>query len=254
VADRDVAQLGSALDWGSRGRGFESRRPDEVDRAERAGRPGTAVREAATTTAVSDRVLTLPNAISLARLLCVPVFAVLILAGRDVAALVVLVLAGISDHVDGYLARRWDQVTRIGQLLDPAADRLYVTVALLGLAWRDVLPWCLVGLLVARDLVLTANVLVLRRHGLSSLPPHLVGKTATLVLLTSLPLLLLAETADELAAGSLAAVVRPVAWALVLWGTALYYWAAAGYLWQTWVLVRRQRAAGVPAVAGGAGG
>jgi cardiolipin synthase (CMP-forming) len=195
-----------------------------------------------TTTAVSDRVLTLPNAISLARLLCVPVFAVLIVTGRDVAALVLLVLAGVSDHVDGVLARRWDQVTRLGQLLDPAADRLYLAAALLGLAWREIVPWWLVLLLVGRDVVLSLNVLVLRHHGLSSLPPHLIGKIATFVLLTALPLLLLAETVGDVpGVPGAAAVVRPVAWALVLWGTGLYYWAAAGYLRQTAVLVRRQR-------------
>ena len=224
------------------------------------GRPdGTAARTAgpvghraqgrpATSTPVSDRVLTLPNAISLARLLCVPVFAVLILDGRDGAALVVLLLAGASDYVDGVLARRFDQVTRLGQLLDPAADRLYVTVALLGLGWRDVIPWWLVAAIVGRDAVLTANVLLLRRHGLSSLPPHLIGKTATFALLLALPLLLLAETE-----AAVAGVVLPVAWAVLLWGTALYYWAAAGYLRQTWVLVSRVRS-GVdptPVVAGG---
>jgi len=178
-------------------------------------------------------VLTVPNAISLARLACVPVFAVLIVGGRDGAALVVLLLAGVSDYVDGLLARRWDQVSRLGQLLDPAADRLYVTAALLGLGWRGVLPWWLVALVVVRELVLTVNVLVLRRRGLSSLPPHLLGKTATFVLLVALPLLLLAETAD-----ALAVVVRPLAWALVLWGTGLYWWAGVGYLWQTRRLVR----------------
>ena len=182
---------------------------------------------------VSDRVLTVPNAISLARLACVPLFAVLILSGQDLAALVVLLLAGASDYVDGLLARRWGQVTRLGQLLDPAADRLYVTAALLGLGWRGVLPWWLVALVVVREVVLTANVLVLRRHGLSSLPPHLLGKAATFVLLVALPLLLLAETTE-----AVAVVVRPVAWALVLWGTFLYWWAGAGYLRQTWQLVR----------------
>ncbi|MFC3687481.1 CDP-alcohol phosphatidyltransferase family protein [Aquipuribacter hungaricus] len=197
---------------------------------------------------MGDRVLTLPNLISLARLLCVPVFAGLILDGRDGAALAVLLAAGASDFVDGQLARRWDQVTRLGQLLDPAADRLYVTAALLGLGWRGVLPWELVGLVVLREVVLTLNVLVLRRHGLSSLPPHLLGKAATMLLLVALPLLLLAETAE-----SLAVVVRPVAWALVLWGSALYWWAGVGYLWQTHRLVAAVRAGRVDSTHGADG-
>ena len=173
-----------------------------------------------------------------------PVFAVLIVGGQDAAALVVLLLAGLSDYVDGLLARRWDQVTRLGQLLDPAADRLYVTVALLGLGWREVLPWWLIGAIVGRDVVLTLNVLFLRHHGLSSLPPHLIGKTATFALLVALPLLLLAEATTELSA-----VVRPLAWAVLLWGTALYHWGAGGYLRQTWVLVGRVRRGGDPTAA-----
>ncbi len=165
-------------------------------------------------TVVSDRVLTVPNAISLARLAVrARVRGAHPVGGRTSRALVVLLLAGASDYVDGLLARRWEQVTRLGQLLDPAADRLYVTAALLGLGWRGVLPWWLVALVVVREVVLTANVLVLRRHGLSSLPPHLLGKAATFVLLVALPLLLLAETAEPVAV-----VVRPVAWALVAVG------------------------------------
>jgi cardiolipin synthase len=179
----------------------------------------------------------------------VPLFGVLIVDGRDLAALVVLLLAGASDYVDGLLARRWGQVTRLGQLLDPAADRLYVTAALLGLGWREVLPWWLVGAVVLRELILTLNVLVLRRHGLSSLPPHLLGKAATFVLLVALPLLLLAETAE-----AVAVVVRPVAWALVLWGTLLYWWAGIGYLWQTRQLVLGLRSAGPAARPPEAGG
>ncbi len=95
---------------------------------------------------VSDRVLTLPNAISLARLLCVPVFALLILAGRDLGRPGGPAARRASATTStALLARRWNQVTRLGQLLDPAADRLYVTAALLGLGWREVLPWWLVG-------------------------------------------------------------------------------------------------------------
>jgi cardiolipin synthase len=177
-------------------------------------------------------VLTVPNLISFGRLACVPLFAAFIVTGRDLAALVVLLLAGVSDYVDGLLARRWNQVTRLGQLLDPAADRLYVTAALLGLGWRGVLPWWLVLVVVLREIVLTTNVLVLRRHGFTSLPVHLVGKVATFVLLLALPLLLLAGTDD-----ALGDVLRPVAWSLVLWGAGLYWWAALGYLYQTHLLI-----------------
>src|SRR3954471_11847494 len=101
---------------------------------------------------ISDRILTIPNVLSMIRLLLVPVFAVLIVLEYDWAAVAVLMFSGFSDYLDGTLARRWRQVTRIGQMLDPLADRLYILTTLLGLAYRDVVPWWLVLLLIARDL------------------------------------------------------------------------------------------------------
>jgi cardiolipin synthase len=83
---------------------------------------------------VSDRVLTLPNVLSLLRLVLVPVFLVLLVQGEDAWALVVLSISSVTDWLDGFLARRWNQITRLGQLLDPAADRLYIFAALIGLA------------------------------------------------------------------------------------------------------------------------
>lgn len=185
------------------------------------------------TVVTSDRVATVPNGISALRLVCVPLFGYLIVTGADAAAVGVLLFAGLSDYADGVLARRWDQVTRLGQLLDPAADRLYVTVALLGLAWREVLPWWLVLAVVLRDVLLTLNVGLLRAAGFSSLPVHRVGKAATFVLLVALPLLLVAETVDLLRPA-----VLPVAWAATLWGTGLYWWAGVGYLVHTVKLLR----------------
>jgi cardiolipin synthase len=176
------------------------------------------------------RVLTVPNAISAARLVAVPVFGWLLLQGLDVAAFVLLVLASLSDFVDGWLARRFDQVSRVGELLDPLADRLYVVVAVLALAWRETVPWWVVVALLGRDVVLGINLLVLRRHGVGPLPVHTIGKAATFALFWGFPLLILAE-AD---AGTWA---RPVGWALLLWGLFLYWWAAAGYLWHA----RRER-------------
>ena len=191
-----------------------------------------AARGCPTSTVVSDRVVTVPNLISALRLVCVPLFGYLIVIGADAAALGVLVFAGVSDYADGVLARRWDQVTRLGQLLDPAADRLYVGVALLGLAWRDVLPWALVLAVVLRDVLLTLNVGLLRQAGFSSLPVHRVGKVATFVLLLALPLLLLSETVDAWRVALL-----PMAWAVTLWGVGLYWWAGVGYLAHTYRLL-----------------
>ena len=102
----------------------------------------------------STRVLTVPNLISLMRLLLVPVFAVLLVQHRDGWALVVLAVSGASDWLDGVVARRWNQVSRLGQLLDPAADRLFILVTIVTLAWRGVVPWWLVVVLVFRDVLL----------------------------------------------------------------------------------------------------
>jgi cardiolipin synthase len=155
----------------------------------------------------------------------VPVFAWLLVTERDLAALVVLLAASLSDFVDGWLARRLDQTSRLGELLDPVADRLYVVVALLALAGRETIPWGFVAVLVARDVVLAVNVLVLRAHGVAPLPVHTLGKAATFVLFVGFPVLLLAEAVDSARPWAL-----PLAWALLLWGAGLYWWAGAGYL------------------------
>lgn len=183
--------------------------------------------------AVSSRVLTVPNAISFARLLLVPVFAVLLAMGSDGWAILVLAVSGASDWLDGVLARRLGQVSRLGQLLDPAADRLFIIVTLVALAWRDVVPWWLLVVLVLRDVVLGIMLLVLGRAGYAPLPVHLAGKAGTFALLYAFPLLLLAEVDSWV--GVVAGVVG---WAFALWGVALYWFAGALYLAQAARLLR----------------
>ena len=182
---------------------------------------------------VSSRVLTLPNAISFVRLLLVPVFAVLLATGSDGWAIVVLAVSGASDWLDGVLARRLGQVSRLGQLLDPAADRLFIIVTLVALAWRDVVPWWLLAVLVLRDVVLGIMLLVLGRAGYAPLPVHLAGKAGTFALLYAFPLLLLAELDSWV--GVVAGVVG---WAFALWGVALYWFSGALYLAQAARLLR----------------
>jgi cardiolipin synthase len=182
---------------------------------------------------VVDRVATIPNALSMLRLLLVPVFFWLVLGEYDGWALAVLAISGASDYLDGKLARSWGQVSRIGQLLDPAADRLYIVSTLLGLALRDVVPWWLVLVLVGRDLLLTLTVPVLARSGYGPLPVHFLGKAATFNLLYAFPLLLLAQVG-----GGVGEIARPVGWAFAWWGTALYWWAALLYLRQMVDLLR----------------
>ena len=176
-----------------------------------------------------DRVLTVPNLISMARLAGVPVFLWLVLVPQaDWWAVGLLIAAGLSDWLDGKLARAWNQQSRLGQVLDPAADRLYIAAILIGLAVRAIIPWWLVAVLAARELVLGVALLVLRRHSYGPLQVSFVGKTATLCLLYAFPLVLLGSHA-----GAVATAARVTGWAFAIWGTALYWWAAVLYLEQT---------------------
>jgi len=181
----------------------------------------------------TERVWTVPNAISVARLLLVPVFAWLISAGHDLAALAVLAVAGFSDWLDGVIARRFDQGSRLGALLDPAADRLYILVTLVMLAWREVVPWWLVLAVVGRDVLLAVWLPLLARRGYGPLPVHFVGKAGTFALLYAFPLLLLARW--EGAVGEAALVAG---WAFAWWGVGLYWLAAVVYSRQALGLVR----------------
>jgi len=190
-------------------------------------------------TPVSSRVLTIPNVLSFFRLALVPVFLVLVIIRQDAAALVVLVVSSVTDFLDGYLARRLNQVSRLGQLLDPAADRLYIFAALIGLAWRDLLPWWLVAVIVGRDLMLLVLGIVLASHGYGPLPVHHLGKVATFALFVALPVLMLGEAFTVLQP-----FAQPVGWALAIWGAFLYWWAGIVYVRETARVVRISRSAG----------
>jgi cardiolipin synthase len=175
-----------------------------------------------------DRILTVPNAISMARLAGVPVFLWLVLGPKaDWWAVGLLIAAGLSDWLDGKLARAWNQQSRLGQVLDPAADRLYIAATLAGLAVRGIIPWWLVAVLVSRELVLGVALLALRRHSYGPLQVSFLGKAATLCLLYAFPLLFLGSHA-----GDAALAARVTGWAFAIWGSALYWWAAALYLVQ----------------------
>ena len=188
-----------------------------------------------------DRVLTVPNALSLARLLGVPVFLWLVLGPRTAAgdawAVGVLIASAASDWLDGKIARAFHQESRIGQVLDPAADRLYIAAALIGLAVRTIIPWWLVGLLAARELAVGVALAIARRRGFGVLQVSFVGKAATLCLLYAFPLLFLGAHA-----GSWATFARVIGWAFAIWGTTLYWCAGTLYL----VQVRRLLAGPAP--------
>jgi cardiolipin synthase len=186
----------------------------------------------------ADRIWTVPNALSVLRLLGVPVFLWLLLGPHaDVAALILLAVSGATDWADGVLARRWNQTSRLGALLDPAADRLYILATLAGLTLRHVIPAWLAAVIIGRDVLLGLALPVLRRSGYGPPPVHYLGKAATLNLLYAFPLLLLATRE-----GTLADIARPIAWAFTVWGTALYLWAGVLYLLQVAQLTRKASA------------
>ncbi|GAA2068221.1 CDP-alcohol phosphatidyltransferase family protein [Streptomyces albiaxialis] len=187
----------------------------------------------------TDRVLTIPNILSMARLVGVPVFLWLILwpvfegPNCDGWALLVLAFSGVSDYLDGKLARRWNQVSSLGRILDPAADRLYILSTLVGLTWREILPLWLTVVLLARELLLLVMVWVLDRHGYAPPQVNFLGKAATFNLMYAFPLLLLSDGSGWLA--SLAAIFG---WAFAGWGTALYWWAGVLYVVQVRRLIK----------------
>ena len=190
---------------------------------------------------VSDRILTIPNVLSFARLLLIPVFVWLALGPEaDWWAFGVLVLSSITDWLDGVIARRFNMMSRLGQVLDPIADRLFVVCTISVLAVREIVPWWLVAVLVARDLFMFVVQLQLKRSKLPLLPVHYVGKAATLCLLYGLPLLLLTDSAGT-GTDTIADVVRPIAWAFTFWGLGIYWWSAILYAEQADAVRRGRR-------------
>lgn len=188
----------------------------------------------APTTGVSERRLTLPNVLSIIRLVGVPVFLWAIITERDTVALFTLMASGLTDYADGKIARKFHMESRLGQFLDPIADRLYILTTLIGLTWRDIIPLWLVLVLISREVAMTLMLLYLRSRGQVGLPVHFVGKAATFNLLYAFPLLLLADSP-----GTLGELARPVGWAFAWWGIVLYWLAAVLYALQAHFVLSR---------------
>lgn len=175
----------------------------------------------------TDRVWTLPNVLSGLRLLTIPLFVWLALGPQeDGWAALVLAVGGITDYLDGFLARRWNQISRVGQLLDPIADRLSTISVLVVFLVRGVVPWWFVLLLVVRDVVLAVQMTRLKGRGITGLPVNFIGKTATFNLMAAFPLLMWGVSAES-GPGLLA---WTVGWALALWGAGLYLYSGWLYL------------------------
>ncbi len=169
--------------------------------------------------------LTIPNALTALRGLGVPIFIWLALdLQADGWAVLVLAIGGLTDYLDGKLARAWNQTSRFGELADPAIDRIYIVATLIVLYLREALPFWVILLLLGRDLALGLVTIVLTRRGLPPLKVTYIGKAATFNLLYAFPLLLLALS-DSLA-GEIAFIVG---WAFAIWGIALYLVTGVSY-------------------------
>lgn len=183
-----------------------------------------------------DRVLTVPNVLSFVRLLLVPVFLYLLLVAHAQGwAVAVLMFSGFSDWADGKIARLVaNQSSRLGELLDPLVDRIYMVTVPVALALYGAVPWWIVVTLLGRDAVLAATLPVLRSRGLAALPVTYIGKAATFALMSGFPLVLLGQW-DAL----WSRVVLACGWAFLIWGLLLYLWSAVLYLIQVVLVVRR---------------
>ena len=182
-----------------------------------------------------NRVLTVPNTLSAIRLALIPVFVyVLLVAHNDGWAVAILMFSGASDWADGKIARTLNQASRLGVLLDPAVDRLYMVTVPIALALRGIVPWWFVITLLARDALLAATLPLLRSRGLSALPVTYIGKAATFSLMAGFPLVLLG-TWDAL----WSRVVGAIGWAFLIWGMYAYLWSFVLYLVQMTMVMRR---------------
>jgi cardiolipin synthase len=166
--------------------------------------------------------LTIPNVLSLLRLASVPVFLWLFLTDRENAAVILYAVGAWTDFFDGVIARRFNQVSELGKLLDPLADRVFIVALAVALVARDVLPLVLAVAVIGRDVLLLSIFPLLERRKVERIAVNFTGKSATAALLFGLTWLAFSQTtfADE-------AFVEVVGISFVILGAVLY-WVAAG--------------------------
>ena len=170
-------------------------------------------------------ILNIPNALTLLRALGVPVFLYLFLiADQPIASFVVIALGGITDYLDGKIARALQQTSEFGAKFDPTVDRLYIAAVIIAFAIKDYLPWSLVFAIIARDLILFLLIIYQKLRAIPFLEVSYLGKAATFNLLYAFPFLLLEEVS----------VIGPwcfaAGWSFAIWGISLYFYTGIQYL------------------------
>jgi phosphatidylglycerophosphate synthase len=201
---------------------------DDAERSEAEARRSTGA-------PARDRLLTVPNVLSGIRLALIPVFVYLLLvAHADAWAVAILMFGGASDWADGKIARLLDQSSKLGAYLDPAVDRLYMVIVPIAFGLRGIVPWWIIAVLLARDVLLAAELPLLRTRGITALPVVYVGKAATFALMSAFPLILLGQW-DAL----WSRVVLACGWAFLIWGIYMYLWSFVVYAVQVLLVLRR---------------
>lgn len=180
-----------------------------------------------------NRVLTVPNVISFLRICSIPYLAVLIAQHKMWPALIVLAIAALSDCIDGYVARTFNQVSKLGQILDPIADRLLIVCSTLALVFAKIIPWWALALVVLRDAIMAILIVILAQYDYGPLPVNFMGKTGTALLMVTIVLFMIVFAI----ATEPMLILYAAAIACAIWGITLYWFAGILYCIQAYKLL-----------------
>lgn len=184
-----------------------------------------------------DVIFTIPNMISVLRIISIPFIAMLVSRHEMITALIVLAISSVSDSLDGIIARSFNQVSKIGQILDPIADRLLIFCSILALGVAGIIPWWMLIIVGLRDVLMAVLILVLAQHDYGPLPVHFVGKAGTAMLMMSIVALIVADIWQTPAME----LLHLAALSAGIWGVALYWLAGIIYYRQGFELLRRDQ-------------
>jgi cardiolipin synthase len=184
-----------------------------------------------------DVFLTIPNAISVLRIISIPAIAALVSHHRMGYALLVLAISAISDGIDGLVARSFNQVSKIGQILDPIADRLLILCSVLALGIAGIIPMWMLIIVGLRDLLMGIEILILAQYDYGPLPVHFVGKTGTALLMIAIVLLIF----SDIWSNPFTQLLHLTGMSVGIWGVAVYWLAGFIYARQGYILLREER-------------
>jgi cardiolipin synthase (CMP-forming) len=186
-----------------------------------------------------DRIFTVPNVITLVRLLCIPLFLWLLFGAHyQTAAAILLAVLGATDWIDGFVARRYGQVSTFGKVLDPTADRILVGTAVISIMIYGAVPLWFGVATIAREVLVSAMVLLLAAMGAARIDVLWVGKAGTFGLMFAYPTFLLGD-----GTAGWQEPIRIIGWVTGLVGLGLAWWAAGSYIAPARRALREGRAA-----------